>query len=227
MLSNEWIVPNFYPIAYLPKGVRLTAYGGESADLPAEVLQRYLDKVASGQIALGPTNVYRFDAIRTAHTDLEHNRAVGKLVVCIDPSNGLDPSYPIPEPRLNRSWRLLSPGASTEWDRDLRCAAHQLGSRILPVLYKRDDAGYQAVVEISGGCRWPRCHIPILGCLASGARALVLGGAAVALFIPIGSGLRSPTMSSTERSTHAHLPVTRFLSDGVPARLVMLHTWQR
>src|SRR5206468_8915826 len=35
MLSNEWIVPNFYPIAYLPKGVRLTAYGGDNADLPA------------------------------------------------------------------------------------------------------------------------------------------------------------------------------------------------
>jgi len=89
MLSNEWIVPNFYPIAYLPKGVRLTAYGGESADLPADVLQRYLDKIASGQITLGPTNVYRFDDIRKAHADMEHNRAVGKLVVRIDPSNGL------------------------------------------------------------------------------------------------------------------------------------------
>src|SRR2546426_8948661 len=57
MLSNEWIVPNFYPIAYLPKGVRLTAYGGESADLPADVLQSYLDKIASGKTPLGPTNV--------------------------------------------------------------------------------------------------------------------------------------------------------------------------
>src|SRR5467141_1212927 len=79
MLSNEWIVPNFYPIDYLPKGVRLTAYGGDSADLPGDVLQSYLDKIASGQIALGPTNVYRFDEIRKAHADMEHNRAVGKL----------------------------------------------------------------------------------------------------------------------------------------------------
>src|SRR5205085_11203661 len=66
MLSNEWIVPNFYPIAYLPKGVRLTAYGGDSADLPPDVLQSYLDKIASGQITPGPTNVYRFDDIRKA-----------------------------------------------------------------------------------------------------------------------------------------------------------------
>ena len=88
MLSNEWIVPNFYPIAYLPKGVRLTAYGGESADLPGDVLQTYLDKIASGQITLGPTNLYRFDDIRRAHADMEHNRALGKLVVRIDTSSG-------------------------------------------------------------------------------------------------------------------------------------------
>ena len=28
MLSNQWVVPDFYPIEYLPRGVRLTAYGG-------------------------------------------------------------------------------------------------------------------------------------------------------------------------------------------------------
>ncbi|NNC78795.1 MAG: zinc-binding dehydrogenase, partial [Acidimicrobiales bacterium] len=34
MLSNEWIVKDFYPIAYLPRGVRLAAYGGDATDLP-------------------------------------------------------------------------------------------------------------------------------------------------------------------------------------------------
>lgn len=81
MLSNEWIVPDFYPIGYLPKGVRLTAYGGESSDLPAEVLQRFLDQVAGGEVSLGPTTVYRLEEIRQAHDDLEHGRRVGKLVV--------------------------------------------------------------------------------------------------------------------------------------------------
>jgi NADPH:quinone reductase-like Zn-dependent oxidoreductase len=85
MLSNEWIVRNFYPIAYLPKGVRLTAYGGESTDLPPDVLQSYLDKIGSGKMTLGPTNVYHFDDIRKAHADMEHNRSVGKLVVRIEP----------------------------------------------------------------------------------------------------------------------------------------------
>ena len=81
MLSNEWIVEDFYPIDYLPNGVRLTAYGGESSDLPAEVLQRFLDQVAGGEVSLGPTTVYRLDEIRQAHDDLEHGRRVGKLVV--------------------------------------------------------------------------------------------------------------------------------------------------
>ncbi|MFE9748185.1 zinc-binding dehydrogenase [Saccharothrix saharensis] len=83
MLSNEWVVPDFYPIGYLPKGVRLTAYGGESSDLPAEVLQRFLDQVAGGEVSLGPTAVYRLDDIRQAHDDLEHGRRVGKLVVVV------------------------------------------------------------------------------------------------------------------------------------------------
>jgi NADPH:quinone reductase-like Zn-dependent oxidoreductase len=83
ILSNQWIVPNFYPIAYLPKGVRLTAYGGDSADLPANVLQGYLDKMAAGQVTLGPTTVYGLDDIRKAHAEMEHNRALGKLVVAL------------------------------------------------------------------------------------------------------------------------------------------------
>ncbi|MFI9813439.1 zinc-binding dehydrogenase [Saccharothrix variisporea] len=83
MLSNQWLVRDFYPIGYLPKGVRLTAYGGEASDLPAEVLQRYLDQVAAGEVDPGPRTVYRLEDIRAAHDDLEHNRRVGKLVVVL------------------------------------------------------------------------------------------------------------------------------------------------
>jgi NADPH2:quinone reductase len=83
MLSNEWIVKDFYPIAYIPTGVRLTAYGGESSDLPASVLQRYVDRIASGQVRLGPVQTYSLDQIRKAHDDMEKNRAVGKQVVVL------------------------------------------------------------------------------------------------------------------------------------------------
>jgi NADPH2:quinone reductase len=87
MLSNQWMVPDFYPIEYLPRGVRLTAYGGGSADLPGHVLQSYLDGLASGNLTLGPTQVHQFNEIRSAHSDMEHNRTFGKHVVLTDPEH--------------------------------------------------------------------------------------------------------------------------------------------
>ena len=54
MLSNQWTVPEFYPIDYLPRGVRLTAYSGDVADLPPAVLQDFLDDVAAA-----PTQPFR------------------------------------------------------------------------------------------------------------------------------------------------------------------------
>lgn len=83
MLSNAWTVPDFYPIGYLPRGVRLTAYAGEATDLPASVLQRYLDGVAAGQTILPVDRVYGFEQIAEAHTDMEQGATVGKLVVVV------------------------------------------------------------------------------------------------------------------------------------------------
>ncbi len=91
MLSNEWTISNFYPIGYLPAGVRLTAYGGEADDLPASVLQRYLDRIAAGEASLGPAEVYSMAEIRRAHDDLEHNRTAGKLVVLTGRAEGAAP----------------------------------------------------------------------------------------------------------------------------------------
>ncbi|MFI1015918.1 zinc-binding dehydrogenase [Streptomyces sp. NPDC020965] len=81
MLSNQWIVRDFYPIDYLPTGVQLTAYGGGAADLPANVLQGFLDRIEAGELSLGPVHVYALDDIRSAHQDLENGRRAGKLVV--------------------------------------------------------------------------------------------------------------------------------------------------
>lgn len=81
MVSDEWLVRDFYPIGYLPDGVRLTAYGGEASDLPAAVLQERLDAIAAGRFSLPAHRVYGFDEIRLAHAAMEANEAVGKLVV--------------------------------------------------------------------------------------------------------------------------------------------------
>lgn len=84
MLSNEWIVKDFYPIGYLPKGVRLSAYGGEATDMPPAVLQRFLDRIADGSIDLGPATTYRLEDMPRAHADIDANRVAGKLVGLIN-----------------------------------------------------------------------------------------------------------------------------------------------
>jgi NADPH:quinone reductase-like Zn-dependent oxidoreductase len=81
MLSNDWTVADFYPIDYLPSGVRLTAYGGDAADLPTDVLQAYLDAVAAGRLIIPIHRTYALDEIAQAHADMEGGRATGKLVV--------------------------------------------------------------------------------------------------------------------------------------------------
>ena len=48
MLSDHWTITDFYPMDWLPNGVRLTAYSGEAGDLPPTVLQHFLDAVADG-----------------------------------------------------------------------------------------------------------------------------------------------------------------------------------
>jgi NADPH:quinone reductase len=81
MLSNQWTVKDFYPIDYIPRGVRLTAYGGDAGDLPAEVLQDFLDAVTDGTATVPVGRVFQLDQIVEAHALMEANRASGKLVV--------------------------------------------------------------------------------------------------------------------------------------------------
>ncbi len=88
MLSNDWIVKDFYPIDYLPKGVRLTAYGGGADDLTVLVLQHFLDRMADGTINLGPASTYPLEDIPKAHADIDANRVAGKLVGLIGDADG-------------------------------------------------------------------------------------------------------------------------------------------
>jgi NADPH:quinone reductase len=81
IVSHEWVIHDFYPIGYIPTGVRLTGYGGEAHDLPQAVLQRTLDRIATGDFAMPPHRVYQFDDVQRAHADMEQNRGIGKIVV--------------------------------------------------------------------------------------------------------------------------------------------------
>jgi len=84
MLSNKWIIDRFYPIDFIPTGVRLTAYGGGAADLPSEVLAGVADAVHAGAFPF-PVQTYGLDDIVRAHEDMEHNRVAAKQVVLTRP----------------------------------------------------------------------------------------------------------------------------------------------
>ncbi|PXA72118.1 zinc-binding dehydrogenase [Cryobacterium arcticum] len=81
MLSDHWTINEFYPMDWLPNGVRLTAYSGEAADLRPAELQGFLDAVAAGRARVPLGRVYRLDEIAQAHRDMESGIAGGKLVV--------------------------------------------------------------------------------------------------------------------------------------------------
>jgi NADPH2:quinone reductase len=83
MLSDEWTIPDFYPMDWLPNGVRLTAYSGEASDLPPRVLQEYLDAFASGNAVIPVGRVYGLDDIVQAHRDMEAGVIGGKGVVVL------------------------------------------------------------------------------------------------------------------------------------------------
>lgn len=80
MLSNKWIIPDFYPIDFIPTGVRLTAYGGDADNLPSEVLSDVANSIDRGEINW-PIKVYSMDEIVEAHDDMENNRVTAKQVV--------------------------------------------------------------------------------------------------------------------------------------------------
>lgn len=84
MLSDQWTIPDFYPMDWLPNGVRLTAYSGGSNDLPAPALQDFLDAVAAGSATIPVGTVYRIDDIVRAHRDMEAGTVGGKGVVLLD-----------------------------------------------------------------------------------------------------------------------------------------------
>ncbi|MEU5156394.1 zinc-binding dehydrogenase [Glycomyces sp. NPDC021274] len=84
-LSGEWVIPEFSPFAYIPSGVRLTVYGGEAADLPADVLAGQLHAISEGRLRVAVAGVYRgLERVRDAQTKLESGTTPGKHVVVLD-----------------------------------------------------------------------------------------------------------------------------------------------
>jgi len=81
MLSDQWTISEFYPMDWLPNGVRLTAYSGKASDLNQAELQGFLDAVAAGRARVPIGRTFTLDEIVQAHTLMESGNADGKIVV--------------------------------------------------------------------------------------------------------------------------------------------------
>ena len=77
MLSDSWTIPDFYPLDWIPTGVRLTTYSGEARNLPAAELQRVLDRIAAGALELAPVHAYPLEEIVRAQLDMTAGAHVG------------------------------------------------------------------------------------------------------------------------------------------------------
>ena len=73
-------VPTTRPLEAQTCRTRLTLLLPQAQDLPAEVLQRILDRIESGDLDLLPVHSYPLADIAQAHEDMALGRHVGKLV---------------------------------------------------------------------------------------------------------------------------------------------------
>ncbi len=83
ILGNAWTLNEFTPMGDIPHTVRLTVYTGEARDLSANLLQEFVDGVASGKNHIKIDRTFTIDEIVEAHRYMESNQASGKLVVLV------------------------------------------------------------------------------------------------------------------------------------------------
>lgn len=68
----------------IPNGVRLTSYGGQAVDLPADVFAGQLQAIAEGCLKAPVGKVYDgLEQVRDAQADVESGTTPGKHVVVL------------------------------------------------------------------------------------------------------------------------------------------------
>jgi NADPH:quinone reductase-like Zn-dependent oxidoreductase len=83
-LAGQWTIPDFTPFM-IPGGVRLTSYGGQAADLPADVFARQLQAITEGRLKVPVAKVYRgLEQVGDAQSAVESGTTPGKHVVVLD-----------------------------------------------------------------------------------------------------------------------------------------------
>jgi len=81
MLSEQWSIPDFAPMEYIPATVRLTIFDSGQLRSSPQVFQEFIQTVEAGRVKLPLGPVFSLDEIAKAHQVMEGNGAGGKIVV--------------------------------------------------------------------------------------------------------------------------------------------------
>lgn len=81
MLAEQWSIPTFSPMEFIPTTVRLTTYDSGQLTSPTSVFQDFIYQVESGNVKLAISRVFRLNELVAAHQFMESNQGAGKLVV--------------------------------------------------------------------------------------------------------------------------------------------------
>jgi NADPH:quinone reductase len=81
MLAEQWSIPDFTPMGYIPAAVNLTVYDSGQLKIDPSGFQQFISDVESGKIKLRIGRIFPLDDIVAAHRVMDSNTAGGKIVV--------------------------------------------------------------------------------------------------------------------------------------------------
>jgi NADPH:quinone reductase-like Zn-dependent oxidoreductase len=81
MLSEQWSIPDFVPMDYIPATVNLTVYDSGQVRVDLEEFQQFLRDVEAGKVKLAIGRTFGLEEIVAAHQLMDSNSAGGKIVV--------------------------------------------------------------------------------------------------------------------------------------------------
>lgn len=81
MLAEEWSIPDFAPMNYIPATVNLTVYNSGQIRIEAAYFQEFVQDIEKGIIKPAIKRIFNLDEIVAAHHFMESSSGGGKIVV--------------------------------------------------------------------------------------------------------------------------------------------------
>lgn len=81
MLAEQWSIPAFDPMGFIPASVNLTVYDSGQIKIPVKLFQEYINDIEKGIIHPPIKKVLRLKDIVAAHQFMESNAGGGKIVI--------------------------------------------------------------------------------------------------------------------------------------------------